>query len=173
MRLTDISIKALKPPPKGEQIYYDDTLTGFGVRVSEGGTKSYVLTHGTLRRRETIGRVAILGLQDARMEAKRRLAEYTLGKTLTGTARWSTAVDQYLEEGRVRLKARTLKDYRRSLKHFRFGDINLNEVSPIEIQRRLDKLSGTPVEQQELHARVSRRGPRTHHQGSASRATAE
>jgi hypothetical protein len=47
MRLTDLSIKTLQPPEKGVIVYSDDTLTGFGVRVSQAGTKSYVLTHGT------------------------------------------------------------------------------------------------------------------------------
>jgi len=49
MRLTDITIKALKAPPKGVIYYTDDTLTGFGVRVSEGGTKSFILMHGMRR----------------------------------------------------------------------------------------------------------------------------
>jgi hypothetical protein len=65
MRLTDLSIKALKPPEKGETIYPDDALAGFGVRVSQGGTKSFVLTHGKLRKRETVGRVGIISLSDA------------------------------------------------------------------------------------------------------------
>src|SRR6185312_5560536 len=43
MRLTEISIRSLSTPSKGVVIYSDDVLTGFGVRVSEGGTKSYVL----------------------------------------------------------------------------------------------------------------------------------
>lgn len=78
MRLTEISIKALKTPRRGAAVFYDDGLTGFGVRVSEGGTKSYILTHGRRRQRETIGRVGVLALHEARAEAKRRLAEYRL-----------------------------------------------------------------------------------------------
>ena len=80
MKLTDISIRALKAPEIGYQIYNDDTVTGFGVRITASGVKSYVLTHGVRRQRDTIGRVGIITLQDARAEAKRRLAEYTLGK---------------------------------------------------------------------------------------------
>ena len=38
MRLTDISIRTLAPPQSGEKIYYDDTLTGFGVRVRRTGS---------------------------------------------------------------------------------------------------------------------------------------
>ena len=77
MRLTDISIRALKAPENGAVIHYDDNLPGFGVRVSEGGTKSFVLTHGSRRTRETIGRVAIIGLGEARTAAKIILAQYT------------------------------------------------------------------------------------------------
>jgi hypothetical protein len=46
LRLTDLSIKALALPAKGVMIYSDDTFRGFGVRVSQAGTKSFVLTHG-------------------------------------------------------------------------------------------------------------------------------
>jgi hypothetical protein len=89
MRITDLSIKALKPPVKGEKIHYDETLPGFGVRVSEGGTKSFILTHGKLRRRETIGRVGILTLKTARQAAKERLAEYVLGKHTQASPTWN------------------------------------------------------------------------------------
>ena len=58
MRLTDITIRSLKAPTQGAIIFRDDMIPGFGVRVSEGGTKSFVLTHGPRRERETIGRVA-------------------------------------------------------------------------------------------------------------------
>src|SRR5580704_2251134 len=98
MRLTDLSIKTLEAPEKGAIVYPDSVLTGFGVRISEGGTKSFVLTHGKLRKRETIGRVGVLTLQDARAEAKRRLAEYTLGKTVPRPVAWNTAMTTYLEE---------------------------------------------------------------------------
>ena len=80
MKLTDISIRALEKPEKGAVIYHDDALAGFGVRITAQGTKSFVLTHGPRRTRETIGRVGIIGLADARQAAKTKLAEYTLGK---------------------------------------------------------------------------------------------
>jgi integrase len=143
-----MTIKTLKPPPKGEKIYADAVLAGFGVRVSEGGTKSFVLTHGRLRKRETIGRVGILGLADARQEAKRRLAEYTLGKTQPRAITWNTAVDRYLEEVQKRQKPRTYNDYKRFLaKHFRLGALALVDITPDDIQTRIDRLSATPVEQ--------------------------
>jgi integrase len=148
MRLTDISIRALAAPEKGEKIYYDDGLSGFGVRVSEGGTKSFVLQHGKLRRRETIGRVGILDLKTARQEARRRLAEYTLGRTTTTSPTWAEATASFMQEGKKRLKPRTQRDYSRLIaRHFRFGELKLSEIKPAEIQRHIDKLSETPVEQ--------------------------
>ena len=60
MRLTDITVRALKAPETGVALYSDDVLTGFGVRVSQGGTKSFVLTYGPRRTRETIGRVGVV-----------------------------------------------------------------------------------------------------------------
>jgi len=148
MKLTDIVIKALKAPEIGAVVYNDDTVIGFGVRVSKGGTKSFVLTHGKLRRRETIGRVGIITLADARADAKRRLAEYTLGRRRVASVVWTDAMEEFIADGRIHLKERTLEDYRRIFeRHFRFGDLKLTEVLPEEIQRRVTKLRDTPVEQ--------------------------
>jgi integrase len=149
MRLTDMSVKALKAPLKGVIYYTDDTLTGFGVRVSQAGTKSYVLTHGARRERETIGRVGVVGLSDARSEAKRRLAEYTLGKTRLQSINWNVAAEQYLAEVKAKRKPRTHADYKGLLdRHFRFGDTKLSELSARDFLRKLDKLAHTPAEQQ-------------------------
>ncbi|MBO6903576.1 MAG: DUF4102 domain-containing protein [Parvibaculum sp.] len=80
MRLTEISLKTLQPPVKGQVTYTDDTLPGFGVRISQGGVKSFVVVHGRNRKRTTIGRYPTISLQDARKAAKQILAERTLGK---------------------------------------------------------------------------------------------
>jgi hypothetical protein len=80
------------------------------VRVSEGGTKSFILTHGARGTRETIGRVGILTLADARQEAKRRLAEYTLGKIRPQAKSWLAACDEYLQGIKANRKPRTHED---------------------------------------------------------------
>jgi hypothetical protein len=81
MRLTDLAIRSLPQPPKGQKTYWDDTLTGFGCRVSQGGSRSFVLQHGADRQLITIGKYHpdILPLGKARTEAKRLLAERVLG----------------------------------------------------------------------------------------------
>ena len=93
MKLTDISVRALPPPTKGQKTHWDDTLQNFGCRVSQGGTKSFVVQHGADRRLITIGRYPVISLADARDEAKRLLAEMTLGRHRPRTARWDEALE--------------------------------------------------------------------------------
>ena len=69
-RLTDASIRALPSPEKGVHVHFDDSMRGFGVRCSQGGAKTFVVTLGADRRRITVGRYPILGLADARVAAK-------------------------------------------------------------------------------------------------------
>ena len=147
MRLTDITIKSIKSPAKGAIIYWDDQLTGFGVRVSQAGAKSFVLTHGRTRTRETIGRAGIVDLKDARAEARRRLAEYTLGKNKLRSVAWKVAVAEYLAEMKQELRPRTHRDYILLLnRHFRFGETKISDLTPHDISAKLDKLIHVPTE---------------------------
>jgi len=65
MRLTDVSIKALKPPATGQITDTDDSLPGCGIRVSKNGTRSFVVVHGRNRPRTTLGRYPTISLQQA------------------------------------------------------------------------------------------------------------
>jgi len=64
--LTDLSLRKLHLPPVGQITFWDTTVPGFGVRLSQGGSKSFILMHGKRRERTTIGRVEIISLKDAR-----------------------------------------------------------------------------------------------------------
>jgi integrase len=148
MRLTDISIRNLDAPKKGAVVFPDDLLSGFGVRVSQAGTKSFVLTHGPRRRRETIGRVGIISLQEARAEAKLRLARYTLGKDKPKAITWHAAKEEYLKERRPKLRERTYRDYAYFLnRDFRYGVTKLTELTPYDISDSLARLAATPSSQ--------------------------
>ena len=82
--LTELSIRALQPPEKGARIVYCDSVTGFGVRVTKNNVKSYILTHGARRTRETTLSVRItLGLKLLSRRSIRRL----LGLCLLGSFR--------------------------------------------------------------------------------------
>jgi len=104
MSLTDRSIAAISPPPSGQKLYLDPSLPGFGIRVSQGGSKTFVLTIGQDRRRLTIGRYPIVTLSQAREKARTILARRQLGLDHQLTPYFSEARDQFLSsrEGRIR-----------------------------------------------------------------------
>ena len=54
-------------------------IRGFGLRVSQGGSKTFILLHGPRRTRTTLGRYPLLSLSKAREKAGIILAEITLG----------------------------------------------------------------------------------------------
>ncbi|MDA0999844.1 MAG: Arm DNA-binding domain-containing protein, partial [bacterium] len=58
MKLTKRTVDALPVPRAGKRFYWDDALPGFGMSVTSGGVKSYVLDyrHKGRQRRITIGR---------------------------------------------------------------------------------------------------------------------
>jgi integrase len=138
MKLSDLRINTLPVPQKGQKTYWDDIVKGFGCRVSQGGTKSFVVQHGIDRRLVTIGRYPIISLAVARDEAKRILAELTLGRFRPRTIRWDEALEQYLAVCREKNRPRTVAGYTRLLnKHFPFKYQQLNTLPYEEFERRL------------------------------------
>src|SRR5215467_12557176 len=106
--LTDVSIRSLKPPMKGQLTIWDKT-SPLGVRVSQGGSKTFILIVGSGKRR-TIGRFGIISLSKAREEARRILAEKTLGIRAPEVKRgvlFDTAVAAFIEEHYRAAKPRT------------------------------------------------------------------
>ena len=70
--LTDRYVQGLKPPAKGQSDYRDAKLPGFGVRVSQGGTKSFYVVYRAAgrQRRHTLGDYRYLKLAQARSLAR-------------------------------------------------------------------------------------------------------
>ena len=72
-RLTDAIAKRLPIPAKGNRIYYDTEVGGFGARITAAGARSYVLTYrvrGGRQRRYTIGSATEWQATAARDEAQ-------------------------------------------------------------------------------------------------------
>jgi integrase len=154
MRLTDISVRALSVPAKGQKTYFDDALPAFGCRVSQGGTRAFVLQHGADRQLITLGRYPVVSLADARAEAKRILAERMLGRYRPQAIAWDDALALFITACEQKNKPRTVHDYKRLLKrHFSFGRKRLTEISPQDINRKIDKLQKVVSEQN--HALVA------------------
>src|SRR5262245_17973793 len=78
MRFSDASLRALPTPVCGQKLYTDDSLPGFGLRVSTK-TKTFVLTYGAERTRVSLGRYPLMSLADARRKAQTILRDRELG----------------------------------------------------------------------------------------------
>lgn len=155
LNLTEITIRNLRAPEKGATTYFDDGLKGFGVRVSQGGTKSYVLIHGSNRRRVKIGRCDVIKLGDARSAARSILANRTLGKHSPTPKSFETALAEFLETRPAKNKPSTVKSTTRVLnKHFlpRLRRERMNDIRRDDIADILKGLRHTPGEQNHAFA---------------------
>lgn len=157
MSLTDLQIKRLKAPEKGQKTYYDPGLRGFGVRVSQGGTKTFVVVYGKDRRRRSLGRYPDVSLSEARILAKRAQADIALDELIPTqdlpVVSFEVAREKFLNDSEVRTKPRTVDEYRRLLhRHFHF-DCNLHELTRDKIAKPIELLKDTPSEQK--HAFVA------------------
>lgn len=93
--LTDVTIRALKPPPKGQVDYWDTSFRTFGVRVSQGGSKTFILMKEGSR--ESLGRYGPMTLAKAREEARKRQATYTLRQGKQASIPFQEALNLFVE----------------------------------------------------------------------------
>ena len=155
MRLTDQTVRSLPLPIQGQKLYRDETLPGFACRVSQGGARTFILVYGESRNFLTIGRYPIITLSEARTEAKRFLAERTLGKIRPQAITFPQAVKLFLEEKRKSRRTRTADDYEYYLDRFFPFRGQLSEVSHAEVLRKLNAIKSTAVYN---HALAAARG---------------
>lgn len=130
MKITKIVVDKL-PIPQGQpgktaqKRYYDQTLKGFGVRATSGGTKAFFvekLINNKLRR-ITIGRYPELTVEQARKEAQKVLGKIATGVDPVAERREQRAKAVTLEQvfhdylnARKALKQTTINDYHRIMK---------------------------------------------------------
>jgi integrase len=81
-RLTKRFVDDLSAPAARELVVWDDDLPGFGVRVKEGGGKSFLVQYRNANgrsRRLTLGRYGVLTPDEARRLARKTLADVAHG----------------------------------------------------------------------------------------------
>jgi hypothetical protein len=121
MRLTQTTIAKLSlTGGKTDEIFFDNDLPGFGVRLREGGSRKYVVHYrqAGIQRRHTIGSTATLTLDEARKRARKILvavddgrdpaAEKESRRAASGLIFAAVAGDYLAAQ---RLKPKTLYDY--------------------------------------------------------------
>jgi integrase len=112
LKLTDMAVKKLKPPPKAQIDYWDLLISGFGIRVSNKGRKSWILmtrAYNAEKGKKTLARFTLgtypaMSLGDARKAAGAKLDQVAQDAEAgidTRTARTTPP---------VKVKARTIED---------------------------------------------------------------
>jgi len=154
MRLTDISLRRLKP--RSEQYaVLDDLLPNFGVRVGTTGKFSFFVLYRTngRRKRDTLGQFPIISLAEARQLARQRLAKLILedkNPHFTPTVDFADAAGDFLQlHCAVRNKPRTAGETERLLNRHWLPVLSrktLQEISTQDVSHVLDSLLDTPCE---------------------------
>ena len=153
-KITKRTVDAAQPG----KAYWDGELKGFGLRVSAGGVKSYVVKyrHGTAQRWMTIGRHGSPWTPEtARRNAQKLLLEIAQGgdpaaerKERKNAESLADFADRYMAEYAViHKKPSTIREERRALRNHiipHLGKIPVSELQRRDIARFHSKLSGKP-----------------------------
>src|SRR6185369_10848651 len=108
MRISERTAKSAPAPISGQKIYFDDSVRGFGVRVTSNGSRSWIVEvrRGSRSQRITVGKVAEIPAAEARdlaIEIKRG----GLGKRERYRATCKDAWDRYATDRRKALSSTT------------------------------------------------------------------
>jgi hypothetical protein len=129
MKLTKAAVEALTlPAGKTDHIIFDDAMPGFGVRLRAGGKRSFIVQYrsGHQQRRESLGDVRKVDIDEARRAAKRRLGAVALGHDPAAEkveARWraklvlSSFVPRFLEHKRAEVRPGTFRNVARHVRY--------------------------------------------------------
>jgi len=142
MKLTTAVVASLAlPPGKSDHIEWDDTLPGFGVRL-RGRGKGWVVQYRFARqtRRESLGDVRKVKLDDARRIARQRFAQVEMGAdpaaeravAAAAALTLAAAAERYLGARRDRMRPNT---YKAAERYFRVYWKPLHERPLVAIKR--------------------------------------
>jgi integrase len=154
--LTDVFIRALKPAPAGKRYAVSDAVVpGLRVRVTERGTKTFILWRRLRRGARTatalvLGRFGELTLAQARVKAREWIVQIVAGKDprvaerATRANTFAVVMEDYLARhvrGRLRKAADVEREMRGELLS-RWKDQPLATITRADIIRMVDEIKG-------------------------------
>lgn len=155
--ITDGLVRALTPPETGNRITWDQTVRGFGVRITKAGARAFVLQYrvGGRDRRLTIGAYPDWSVKAARDEAKRLKRDIDLGNDPLAAVEEERAaptvaglMDRFKAEVLPRNRPATATEYASLLDTFAKPEIGRMKVEAV-----------TYRDVAKLHRKVSERAP--------------
>jgi integrase len=171
MRLTDAIVRRLPPPSRGNRIYYDQDVGGFGCRVTSGGARSFVLTYRTRARRQrryTIGAFPDWTTASARDQARRLKQMIDRGgdplaelEAERGAPTVADLCDRVEAEHLPRKRPRTRREYCRQIARYirpAIGRLKVTDVTWSDIDALHQRItrSGGPYEANRTLALLSK-----------------
>lgn len=161
-RLTNRLVDGLQP---GTKVYiaYDNTLAGFGCRVTPTGSKSWIVEFRKRRRRcskerMTIGRVGLISAEQAREKAHNILARVRLGEDVVARFESDRETKSIRELVEVFL-AREVKPLRKSTTYVLYKGYAENHVVPAIGTKLATELTYRDTSQ--LHRKIGQSAPTT------------
>lgn len=166
MKLTKTSVADLPLPASGQAFYFDDELPSFGVRVTSGGSKSYILDRriGGKKRRITLGRANQIAPEQARTEARKKIGEILSGGDPVAAKRrqklegitLQAALDDYVATRD--LKPRTVTDMATVFKRLLSSWLKkpITAITPEMVERKHRELGKASAAQADLCMRYLR-----------------
>jgi integrase len=156
-KLTDKAVRALPVPNKGQRIYWDSEAPGLGIRITPGGTRSFILDYRAngRQRRYTIGAFPDWTVSEARDEARKLRRDIDLGDDPMGnrhTEREAPTVaalaQRYITDHLPRKRPGSQANDRAMLEQL---------ILPKLAKRKLSAVTHADIEA--LHREVSKRAP--------------
>ncbi len=154
-KITETTVKNLKPPQSGNRITWDDEIKGFGVRITSTGVIAFVLSyrsHGE-KRRYTIGRSPELSATAARTRAGKLKVDLLDGKdpmeqklqsSLEPT--FKELSEQYLTHAETYKRAGSLRNDRGNIRRLlpQWGTRQIKAITTRDIEKLKGDLKATP-----------------------------
>ncbi|MGY5803386.1 tyrosine-type recombinase/integrase [Rhizobium sp. LEGMi12c] len=137
----DKDVGQLPAPDKGNKVYYDHVVKGFGVRVTKAGARAFILNYRIdgRERRYTIGSYPDWSLTTAREEAKRLKRQIDTGTDPLAEReerRDAVTVDQlcdvFIEEHLPKKAPATQRDYKHIIDTYIRPDLKHDPVAAID-----------------------------------------
>jgi integrase len=157
-------------PGASDIVLWDDGITGFGLRVKPSGVKSFMVQYRNRdgrSRRVTVGRFGVVTVDEARRNAKLKLAGVTRGEdpaaeiqSMRQAPTVSELLDRYLDDHVDRHnKPKTAKEVRRIVERSvrpELGHLKVRSVTRQEVAKLHAAMQDVPVQANRVLAAVSK-----------------